>query len=395
MRRAVPCRVVGHYDAVEGENAVTMPTAAEWKTASRTLNDETKDRAYQMLLVYQIKRKTHEPAEQVRLLRDLRTICATYKSSHGPADPGYALYIQLGMQTDKELQLIQTAQGGWDKIRQVFGPANHAHGPTRHLQHYGQGNVDPTSGRNYWLEGLDPQHRSWGHMDAKLFDGWYNDQATSKNFWDWLEEHHIADDAPGVQYLAPDQRWQFMCVFGNDRIMYRHCAELGGRGEGSVPLQRFTTFGQRTAHSGKNFAIWVCSPGGIFYTHAHVVSQFHHSTFLAGGRVLGAGEWVVSAGKILLITHKTGHYAASPRNLFHALLLLKTRVDLSRTVVQVQNFENRTLTHVTASEYLAHQGDASQCAEIQGDVVAWARARCNGHMDWDNRFAPTPRAFSQ
>ena len=38
----------------------------------------------------------------------------------------------------------------------------------------GQHADKPTSAKNYGLEGLDPKHRSWGHMDAQIFDDWLN-----------------------------------------------------------------------------------------------------------------------------------------------------------------------------------------------------------------------------
>lgn len=41
---------------------------------------------------------------------------------------------------------------------------------------------------------------------------------------------------------------------------------------------------------------------------AHKFAQFHHSSFLAGGDVAGAGELVVENGELTLITDQSGHY---------------------------------------------------------------------------------------
>ena len=144
-----------------------------------------------------------------------------------------------------------------------------------------------------------------------------------------------------------------------------------------------------------NFGVWGCSPGGLFYTNTHRVREFHHSTFLAGGRVLAAGEWVVSAGKILLISHKTGHHAASPANLFNALQLLRQRVDLSRTVVQVTSYVNNkpTSNFVTATEFLTNSGNVTKCTPIPGFQTSWAKVFCDNHKDWDYNVATTPKAY--
>ncbi len=127
-----------------------------------------------------------------------------------------------------------------------------------------------------------------------------------------------------------------------------------------------------TAFSGSGFAIWVCSPGGIFYSASHEVSRFHHSSFLAGGRVLAAGEWVVHDGTIQLITHKTGHYLASPQNLLRALWLLQPRTDLSRTVVAQTNYATGQTRYVKAVDFIRTGGDAERCEAIGDDHGAAA-----------------------
>jgi hypothetical protein len=76
--------------------------------------------------------------------------------------------------------------------------------------------------------------------------------------------------------------------------------------------------------------------------------------------VLAGGEWVVSAGKILIINNKTGHYATSPHNLFSAMQLLAKRADLSRTVVQLEDFATGGPDKfVWASDFLARAGNVN------------------------------------
>jgi hypothetical protein len=85
---------------------------------------------------------------------------------------------------------------------------------------------------------------------------------------------------------------------------------------------------------GKGFAIWVCSPDRRFYTASHDVSTFHHSSFLAGMPVLGAGEWSIDRGRLIAISNKSGHYRPGFEEMFRAMLRLKVNgVDMSSVSV--------------------------------------------------------------
>lgn len=377
-----------------------IQTAAQWRTAIKGKPSlDLASQAEMLLRVYHIKAGT-EIAERQRLLGDIIKVARSYCSANAPGMPYFGLFTTLGMQAEKQLASMAKASRSWGVARKILGPSTGAHGKTNSLQHHKANAATPTSQHNYWLEGLDPKHRSWGHMNPQFFNDWMADATNTLNFFDWLEAKNLGQNLPQVQYLAPDERWKYMCVFGEDKIMYRHQASLGTRGTGDIPLERFTTWGLETAHSGENYAIWVCSPGGIFYTNTHKVSEFHHSTFLAGGRVLAAGEWVVTAGKLLLISHKTGHHAASPANLFSAMKLLQDRIDISRTVVHVVDFASKTERFVTATDFMAKGGVVSACPPIVDqfghvqDMKAMAKERCNLHKDWDFKAATVPRSFT-
>lgn len=71
----------------------------------------------------------------------------------------------------------------------------------------------------------------------------------------------------------------------------------------------FDTSGASTLHSGSGRAIFVVDQNGDMYAaDFQVRGVFHHSSFLAGGDVAGAGEIEVSNGEIQLITNNSGHY---------------------------------------------------------------------------------------
>jgi len=372
--------------------------AAQWQAAIRGKPAlDQADRVQVILRAYHLKQGS-EIEERQTLLNDLIAVAKDYIAKNGPGGAYHGNFISLGMQAEKQIGMMAKAGKGWAAAKKIFAPSNSPHGKSNPLQNYQADKVG--SRQNYWLEGLDSKHRSWGHMDPAFFDSWVADTATTLNFFDWLEDKNLAQNLPQVQYLAPNERWKYMCVFGNDQIMYRHQDQLGARGLGSVPLQRFTTWNLETAHSGKNYAIWVCSPHGIFYSNSHKVSEFHHSTFLGGGRVLAAGEWVIAAGKLLLISHKTGHHAASQSNLFQALMLLRQRMNLSRTVVQLTDFVTKKDKFVTVTEFISKSGNGTACAAIMNSATGLprnmkseAQIHCEKHIDWDGNHSTTSRSY--
>lgn len=88
--------------------------------------------------------------------------------------------------------------------------------------------------------------------------------------------------------------------------------------------EKFSTDDMQTVHSGKGFAIRVA--GGTpatFYAGYPFKGQSHHRSFVAGGgKVVCGGEIVASAGKVKLLSAKTGHYKAKIEDLVNAIKLL-------------------------------------------------------------------------
>ena len=74
---------------------------------------------------------------------------------------------------------------------------------------------------------------------------------------------------------------------------------------------------------GDGFGIFVMSADGRFYSTSHKIGLFHHSSFLAGGAVAGAGEMKVEGGTLKYITNKSGHYWPGDRELVQTLTALK------------------------------------------------------------------------
>jgi hypothetical protein len=73
----------------------------------------------------------------------------------------------------------------------------------------------------------------------------------------------------------------------------------------------------QTHFTGSGWGIFVWAPDGRLFIHSHEAGVHHHSSFLAGGAVLGAGEIVVQEGTVLVVTPKSGHYQPTSENIIN------------------------------------------------------------------------------
>jgi hypothetical protein len=99
--------------------------------------------------------------------------------------------------------------------------------------------------------------------------------------------------------------------------------KMGMNGQITQQGKPFDTGEHVTVEKGKGWAIYVMSPDGFFYSASHIVGRFHHSSFLSGGAVAGAGEWLVQNGRLVEINGKTGHYTAGSAEMFQVLCELE------------------------------------------------------------------------
>ena len=67
------------------------------------------------------------------------------------------------------------------------------------------------------------------------------------------------------------------------------------------------------------WSIFVCSPDLRLYTNSKVTNFFHHSSFLGGGPVKGAGCLKVTNGRIEKVNCASGHYKPGPKQLWNTL----------------------------------------------------------------------------
>jgi hypothetical protein len=180
---------------------------------------------------------------------------------------------------------------------------------------------------HYWLERLDSKHR-FSDVLGKLFAEY---AAANRGFYrpafaQWLSglsDERIAAavrDSLGLSELTDEEAGLFVkgVAMLDERSRQEYVCTVDG---GLLKFQgkALDTASFETAFSGQGFAIFVMSSAGTLYVGSHVVSQFHHSSFLEGQPVLGAGELKAHNGKLQMISAKSGHYKPGPDQLLAVL----------------------------------------------------------------------------
>ena len=98
--------------------------------------------------------------------------------------------------------------------------------------------------------------------------------------------------------------------------------------------QLFDSF--NTMGTGNGKAIYVMDPQGrIYASNSPMVGEFHHSSFLSGGKVSAAGEIEVINGKIVGINNTSGHYKPEAKYIDQFTSELSDRgADLSNAYIE-------------------------------------------------------------
>lgn len=96
------------------------------------------------------------------------------------------------------------------------------------------------------------------------------------------------------------------------------------------------TRGKETHFSGLGHAVYVMGQDGSLYASNHTLGYRHHSSFLAGGNVAGAGELAATAGRLTFLSNKSGHYCPAVAHLLQVLYQLdRSGVDLSAAEIRL------------------------------------------------------------
>ena len=220
--------------------------------------------------------------------------------------------------------------------------------------------------RSYWLELVDPVHEV-GFELAHQFAAWIKDQDAINyrtSFWTYLNR-------PPTQLMPQHQRVKYYPeLYGERGRLFFDGFKLVDE-DGST----WSTADKRTEFSGQGWGIFVVSPDGRLFGGSHVVGEHHHSSFLGGGMVSAAGEFVVDmAGVLRFITAKSGHYTPTVDN-------------MKRFVGKFQQVSDETLIQPNLRKKVAYRvGDFRKNGEnatglCREEIDMWIRQRC-GLAKW-------------
>lgn len=197
-----------------------------------------------------------------------------------------------------EIEKPETAVSRWSRARTRAakvgkGSSQHAKACKLALQH--------------WLEAIDPRHR-YGHNLHFYYVKWLHCQSRQPFFY-WLDigegKEVSLERCPRpklqqqcIKYLSPIEREAYEVTVEDGKFIYKLSRELVD-----------TRYGPTSAKW-----IFVLSTSNILYVGMKHKGKFQHSSFLAGGATLSAGQLVVSDGILKAVWPHSGHYLPTEEN---------------------------------------------------------------------------------
>lgn len=220
--------------------------------------------------------------------------------------------------------------------------------------------------KKHWLEALDTKHR-YGANLAPYYQAW-KESNTNQNFFYWLdhgsgketeieEVPRILLDKEVITYCNKSEREEYEVSIDDGILVYKiskipvdtkeRTLEISDddddddEASGSIHTPRSVGTGQDHI-SNHGTWIFVCSPEGKIYIGRKRLKppRFQHSSFLAGGAALAAGQMDVDNGKIVEIRAFSGHYRPQKEQLIAFLNLLHDKGVDTKTVT-IKLFKNK------------------------------------------------------
>ena len=223
-----------------------------------------------------------------------------------PAPFGHPDYVDA-QELTQVIPRQNQAKQRWQGLRYLFAP---------HQTPDGRWTKGVTP--NQFKEYLDPLHRNF-EPAFEVMEAWKCSENSS--FYEWLEGRSL--DLSEIQYCTTDHRRDYAVSF-RAGILYDNNGEV------------LDTGSYQTTFSGRGMASFVLGVNDTLYVGDHILGRFHHSSFLAGGRVFCAGEIRVQRGKSIEVTNKSGHYHTSSKHMLNMLKYFKKNgVDLENVTVRL------------------------------------------------------------
>ncbi|XP_077230613.1 IQ domain-containing protein IQM3-like isoform X2 [Tasmannia lanceolata] len=160
----------------------------------------------------------------------------------------------------------------------------------------------------HWIEAIDPRHR-YGHNLLFYDDEWCKCNARQPFFY-WLDIGDGRDvdlkecsrsllRQQCVKYMGPHEREFYEYILIKGKIVHKQTGEFLDTNTGSE----------------KDKWIFVMCTSKKLYAGQKKKGTFHHSSFLAGGATLAAGQFIAENGVIKCIWAYSGHYRPTDENL--------------------------------------------------------------------------------
>ncbi|KAI3688083.1 hypothetical protein L1987_81790 [Smallanthus sonchifolius] len=197
-----------------------------------------------------------------------------------------------------EIEKPETAVSRWSRARTRAakvgkGLSQHAKACKLALQH--------------WLEAIDPRHR-YGHNLHFYYVKWLHCQSRQPFFY-WLDigegKEASLERCPRpklqkqcIKYLSPIEREAYEVTVEDGKFIYKLSGELIDTRKGPANTKW----------------IFVLSTSYILYVGKKHKGKFQHSSFLAGGATLSAGQLVVIDGILKAVWPHSGHYHPTEEN---------------------------------------------------------------------------------
>ena len=147
------------------------------------------------------------------------------------------------------------------------------------------------------------------------------------------EDNEVFNENRSTQYIRDEtERRRYKLVFRKG-LAYKRMTEGG--------LEKYDTKDETGKDDEPGEAIFVMDRDGRIYTGSYARSQFHHSSFLAGGWSLAAGVMKITRGQVETVCPDSGHYQPGVQQMLNVVERLKT-YDVNLTKLTVKLFQYET-----------------------------------------------------
>ncbi|MEM7616793.1 MAG: hypothetical protein AAF195_00240 [Pseudomonadota bacterium] len=165
-----------------------------------------------------------------------------------------------------------------------------------------------------------------------------------------------------VSYLTENEREQYKLTI-KDGLLYQ--------GDKIFDTTKMYSKGE----NGK--VIFIITEKGEIYSAEFCNYEFHHSSFMAGGRVLAAGMIGVKDGKITYLDDNSGHYSPGEHNVHQALMIMEQQGNSLESVF------------ADGGKITIKYGDSQKAPEAYHDFMQ--RAAGPAQKEWDELVKKTEK----